>query len=231
MKTTTADRHYVPGTCCMPGINPLVRFLAGIKNGVPSALRYGNRTQAEAKLSKIREALSAEGNSVAVIQVESRFLITAFPAEYDLDQKSGKLAPRICNVRKPSAADKGDHCKRPVAPGSTKCRLRGGGVSFQKIGEVKDRAAKGAQELTAAFPRRRPPFATVSGRRINPRNRHNQNSEDGWIGPVYCQQGSASKLESGGIAKAVADLLAKGTAKDRRSAYRAVSDRLNGRSA
>lgn len=61
----------------------------------------------------------------------------------------------------------------------------------------------------------RPPFATISGSRINPRNRHNQNG----AGPVYCAQGSRFD-KPGPSSKPLMSRLEQ---------YRAVSDRLNGR--
>lgn len=184
-------------TVAMSGMHPLIHFLAKVQKGTPplgslntpptvSILRYGNRTQAEAKRQTLAARIMQDGFASAVVQVKSRFLIAIFPAEYDLDQKSLNL-------------------------------VRKGNAALQNLAEVE-------RAMAYQPARRRPPFATVSGRRFNPRNRHNQNLPDDGSGPVYCQQ-SIPRAES----KTVRDLLAKGTATDRRAAYRAASDRLNGR--
>jgi hypothetical protein len=155
--------------------HPLLRFLAKIDKGIPSVLRYGNRAQAEAKRTSIAGQLAQQDSASAVVQVESRFLIAIFPAEYDFDQKSGKLLAK----RTPSWHKR--------------------------------------ERLQSS----QPPFATVSGPRVNPRNRHNQNGADALSGPVYCQPAQGTtRPEAPSISQ---------PSPSRRAQYRAVSDRLNGR--
>jgi hypothetical protein len=138
----------MPGTSLMPGIAALVRILAKAKEGqFPSPLRYGNRAQAEAKMQSLLPRLEAGSNSSCIIPLAGRFLIAIFPAEYDFDQKSGRLIAK------------------PTLRGATLARPE---KSFDQYEHSP----------------RRPPFATFSGLRVNPRNRHNQNG----VGQVYCRQ-------------------------------------------
>lgn len=173
MNTTKSTSSPVPSipTVTMPGMgSPLIRFLAKVQKGAVlgslnsppavSVLRYGNRAQAEAKRKTLPSRILQEEHSSAVVQVESRFVIAIFPAEYDLDQKSGKLiAKSLCDARIGSPS--GKRCNRPAVPGTGFCAAHTGGKK------------KGAVEVY-----RRPPFATVSGPRFNPRNRHNQHLPD-----------------------------------------------------
>lgn len=117
-----AKLEFIPGTSVMPGIDPLIRFLAKLTRGVPSELRYGNKAQAEAKRTFLASRLEQEYYSASVVQVQSRFLIAVYPVEYDFDGRAGRLIRRVAEV--------------------------------------------------ANSPTKRAPFATVSGPRNNPRNRH-----------------------------------------------------------
>lgn len=163
----------IPGASVMPGISHLVRVLSKAENGIPSAvLRYGNQAQAEKKRESLADCLTREGLSSAVVQVESRFLIAIFPAEYDFDQKSGKLTAKArCDARIGSPS--GKRCGRSAVAGTGLCPTHTSGKR------------KGAVEQQRPS---RPPFATVSGLRINPRNRHNHPHALAANGlqPVYC---------------------------------------------
>lgn len=162
MNTTKSAANPVPSipTVTMPGMgSPLIRFLARVQKGAVlgslnsppavSVLRYGNRAQAEAKRKTLPSRILQEEHSSAVVQVESRFVIAIFPAEYDFDQKSGKLISRV-QTRWLST---------PL-PAFPRYRLA--------------RDVQGPGKI----------FATVSGRRFNPRNRHNQHLPDEGPGPV-----------------------------------------------
>lgn len=195
----------VPGTSVMPGISSLVRVLAKVEKppfgslntpSTVSPLRYGNRAQAEKKRESLADRLMREGSSSAVVQVESRFLVVSWPAEYDFDQKTGKLTEK-------ARCDTGKDCGRPEA----KTDWMAGSI-----------AARGRGNHPV---RRRPPFATVSGPRINPRNQHNHTHTLAANGlqPVYCGQKAPS--ESGTRARIAIRPIS------RLGQYRAVSERLN----
>lgn len=195
----------IPGTAIMPGISALVRILAKQNGLLSTPLRYGNRAQAEAKIRALLPRLTEGDNTATVVPVDGRFLVAIFPAEYDLDIASGKLiAKSRCTATVPS----GNRCGRPAIVRTGLCSIHTSGKR------------KGA---TVEVARSRPPFATVSGPRINPRNQHNHphTLAANGLQPVYCEQQTTRAIPRKTQARIAIRPI------NRLGQYRTVSERVN----
>lgn len=155
-------------------------------------LKYGNRTMAEKKAYQLME--SGKGSTWCVphaYQVAPPSAVTYGSEWNDTPLPAGFYV--VVGIVERTEEEQDDADYRAVlrlqeledlrTDDADACLVRGLGLdaesavletisTFKHLGGVVQAAGQGFQEFQKSF-RHRPPFATVSGHRINPRNRHN----------------------------------------------------------